>query len=69
MPTSRTFLLNTADVSAGVDLAAESAGLDVISVGMSRTFADDREQLRYGVLMDDALYVWCKDNAHTRMHR
>ncbi|MBP0594956.1 chromate resistance protein [Paraburkholderia sp. LEh10] len=47
-------------------LASESPGLYVISTGLSRTFADDREPLRYGMLLYDALHAWCKDNAHTR---
>ncbi|SAK83057.1 chromate resistance protein [Caballeronia fortuita] len=45
-----------------LDLVPEAAGLYAISIGLSRTFADDHEQLRYGML--DALYAWCKDDAH-----
>ncbi|MDQ7979884.1 chromate resistance protein [Paraburkholderia sp. SARCC-3016] len=46
--------------TARLDLAPESAGLYGISIGMSRTFADDHEQLRYGLVLYDALYAWCK---------
>ena len=44
-------------------LAPESAGLFAVSVGMSRTFTDDHEQLRYGLVLYDALYAWCKIDA------
>ncbi|SAK75153.1 chromate resistance protein [Caballeronia temeraria] len=47
-----------------LDLVPEAAGLYAISIGLSRTFADDHEQLRYGMLLYDALYAWCKDDAH-----
>jgi len=42
-----------------LDLAPESAGLYAISLGLSATFADDHEMLRYGLVMYDALYAWC----------
>ncbi|MGT2471566.1 chromate resistance protein ChrB domain-containing protein [Paraburkholderia terrae] len=45
-------------------LAPEAAGLYAISIGLSRTFVDDHEQLRYGMRLYDALYAWCKDDAH-----
>lgn len=48
-----------------LDLASEAAGLYAISIGLSRISADDHEQLRYGMLLYDALYAWCKDDAHT----
>ncbi|CAB3789741.1 Protein ChrB [Paraburkholderia ultramafica] len=48
-----------------LDLAPEASGLYAISVGLSRTFADDHEQLRYGMVVYDALYAWCQSNAHT----
>src|SRR5437764_278563 len=43
------------------DLAAEAAGLLAISLGLSRMFADDLEQLEAGMLVYDALYRWCRD--------
>ncbi|SIT45691.1 conserved hypothetical protein [Paraburkholderia piptadeniae] len=48
-----------------LDLAPEAAGLYAISAGLSRIFADDHEQLRYGMLLYDALYAWCKNDART----
>lgn len=44
-------------------LTPESAGLFAVSVGMSHTFTDDHEQLRYGLVLYDALYAWCKIDA------
>ena len=41
------------------DLAAESAGLLAISVGLSRMFTDDHEVLAHGMVMYDALYASC----------
>jgi hypothetical protein len=46
--------------TARLGLAQESAGLYAISMGLSRIFADDHEQLRYGLVVYDALYAWCK---------
>jgi len=43
------------------DLAPETAGLLAISLGLSRMFADDLEQLEAGILVYDALYRWCRD--------
>jgi rhodanese-related sulfurtransferase len=50
------------------DLAPQAAGLAAISLGLSRRFADDREMLGYGMVLYDALYLWCKegqDEIHT----
>lgn len=44
-----------------VDLAPEAAGLLAISLGLSRLYADDLEQLDAGMLVYDALYRWCRD--------
>ncbi|MFC0397832.1 chromate resistance protein ChrB domain-containing protein [Paraburkholderia rhizosphaerae] len=46
-------------------LAPESAGLYAVSVGMSRTFADDHEQLRHGLVLYDALYAWCESGVRS----
>jgi rhodanese-related sulfurtransferase len=43
------------------DLAPEAAGLVALSLGLSRMFADDLEQLNAGMLIYDALYRWCRD--------
>ena len=42
-----------------LDLTPQSAGLYAISLGLSKTFADDHEMLAHGVVMYDALYAWC----------
>ncbi|WP_066739597.1 chromate resistance protein ChrB domain-containing protein [Cupriavidus sp. D384] len=44
-----------------LDLTRESGGLYAISLGLSKTFADDHDMLRQGMVMYDALYAWCKD--------
>lgn len=44
-----------------LDLSPQSAGLYAISLGLSHTFADDHEMLKYGMVMYDALYAWCRD--------
>jgi hypothetical protein len=49
-----------------LDLAPQCAGLLAISLGLSRIFADDHEQLRHGMVLYDALYAWCK---HVRGER
>ncbi len=54
--------------TARLDLAPQASGLAAISLGLSRNFADDREMLRHGMVMYDALYAWCKagqDEVHT----
>lgn len=43
-----------------LDLAPQSAGLYALSLGLSKTFSDDHEMLRHGMVMYDALYAWCK---------
>jgi len=42
------------------ELTPQSAGLYAISLGLSYNFADDHEMLRYGLILYDALYAWCK---------
>jgi rhodanese-related sulfurtransferase len=43
------------------DLAPEAAGLLAASLGLSRMYADDLEQLEAGLLLYDAFYRWCRD--------
>ena len=43
------------------DLAPEAAGLLAISLGLSRMFRDDLEQLEIGMAVYDALYRWARD--------
>jgi hypothetical protein len=43
------------------EIAPEAAGLLAVSLGLSRMYADDLEQLDAGMLVYDALYRWCRD--------
>jgi rhodanese-related sulfurtransferase len=43
------------------DIAPQAAGLLAASLGLSRMFADDHEQLEAGMLFYDAFYRWCRD--------
>jgi rhodanese-related sulfurtransferase len=43
------------------EIAPQAAGLLAISLGLSRMYADDHEQLEAGMLVYDALYRWCRD--------
>ncbi len=54
--------------TARLDLAPQAAGLLAISLGLSRIFTDDQEQLRRGFVLYDALYAWAKyarEETHT----
>jgi hypothetical protein len=51
-----------------LELAPQAAGLLAISLGLSRNFADDQEQLAQGLVIYDALYSWARhvrDERHT----
>jgi len=43
------------------EIAPQAAGLLAVSLGLSRMFVDDLEQLEAGMLVYDALYRWCRD--------
>jgi hypothetical protein len=43
------------------DLAPEAAGLLALSVGLSRSYTDDTQQLDAGMALYDALYRWARD--------
>jgi rhodanese-related sulfurtransferase len=43
------------------DLAPQAAGLLALSVGLSRLYKDDLEQLEAGLTLYDALYRWARD--------
>ena len=43
------------------DLVPESAGLLAASLGLSRMFRDDLEQLEVGMTLYDAFYRWARD--------
>ena len=53
-------IVRAADTATLAD-APEAAGLLAISLGLSRMYADDLEQLEAGMLVYDALYRWCRD--------
>lgn len=42
-------------------LAPQAPGLLAISLGLSRLYADDHEMLQQGMVVYDALYLWCKE--------
>lgn len=44
-----------------LELSSQSAGLLAVSLGLSRMYADDLEQLDAGMLIYDALYRWARD--------
>jgi hypothetical protein len=59
-------LTRLADIVRGADTnrhdyAPQAAGLLSISVGLSRMYRDDLEQLEAGFLIYDALYRWARD--------
>lgn len=47
--------------TARLDLAPEAAGLLAASLGLSRMYADDLQQLEAGMGLYDALFRWCRD--------
>lgn len=47
--------------TARLDLAPEAAGLLAASLGLSRMFSDDLEQMEAGMLLYDAFYRWARD--------
>ncbi|OKO83989.1 chromate resistance protein ChrB domain-containing protein [Bradyrhizobium sp. AS23.2] len=47
--------------TARLDLAPEAPGLLAASLGLSRMYDDDLEQLEAGMLLYDAFYRWCRD--------
>ena len=49
-----------------LDLTPQSAGLYAISLGLSRTHADDHAMLRQGLVIYDALYAWCREGQGER---
>jgi rhodanese-related sulfurtransferase len=47
--------------TAQLEISPEAPGLLAASLGLSRMFADDLEQLEAGMLLYDAFYRWCRD--------
>ena len=43
------------------ELSPEAPGLLAASLGLSRIFDDDLEQLEAGMTLYDAFYRWCRD--------
>ena len=43
------------------ELAPQAAGLLAASLGLSRMFSDDLEQLEAGMILYDSFYRWCRD--------
>ena len=46
--------------TAALDLAPQAPGLLAISLGLSQMFGNDHAMLRYGMLVYDAMYAWCR---------
>jgi rhodanese-related sulfurtransferase len=44
-----------------LDLAPQAAGLLAASLGLSRAYRDDLEQLEASMMLYDAFYRWCRD--------
>lgn len=53
-------IVRGADTS-NLDLTPQSSGLYAISLGLSKSYSNDHEMLKHGMVMYDALYAWCKD--------
>jgi rhodanese-related sulfurtransferase len=49
--------------TARLDLVPQAAGFLAASLGLSRMFRDDLEQLEAGMLLYDAFFRWCRDAA------
>ncbi|HEX9471644.1 MAG TPA: chromate resistance protein ChrB domain-containing protein [Bradyrhizobium sp.] len=47
--------------TARLDLSPEAPGLLAASLGLSRMYDDDLEQLEAGIALYDAFYRWCRD--------
>ena len=52
-------IVRAADTAA-LELAPQAPGLLAASLGLSQMFADDHAMLRWGLLVYDALYAWCR---------
>ncbi len=52
-----------------LDLAAQSAGLLAISLGLGENFRDDQDLLERGLVVYDALYSWCRQAEEGRAER
>jgi len=59
-------IVRAADTSA-LQQAPQAPGLLAASLGLSAMFADDHDMLRWGMLVYDSLYAWCRE-AQTETH-
>jgi hypothetical protein len=50
------------------DLAPQAEGLLAASLGLSRIFRNDLQQLDTGMLLYDAFYRWCRDGMDETHH-
>jgi hypothetical protein len=57
----RLALIVRAADTARLDLVPQAAGFLAASLGLSRMYRDDLEQLEAGMLLYDAFYRWCRD--------
>jgi rhodanese-related sulfurtransferase len=60
-PLQRLATIVRAADTARLDLAPEAPGLLAASLGLSRMYSDDLEQLEAGLNLYDAFYRWCRD--------
>lgn len=60
-PLERLATMVRAADTARLDLSPEAPGLLAASLGLSRMYDDDLEQLSAGMLLYDAFYRWCRD--------
>ena len=60
-PLDRLALIVRAADTARLDLAPQAAGFLAASLGLSRMYRDDLEQLEAGMLLYDAFFRWCRD--------
>jgi len=60
-PMERLATMVRAADTARLGLSPEAPGLLAASLGLSRMFDDDLEQLNAGMLLYDAFYRWCRD--------
>jgi rhodanese-related sulfurtransferase len=49
--------------TARLDLAPQASGFLAASLGLSQLFDDDLEQLKAGLTLYDAMYLWCRDGS------
>ena len=60
-PLSRLATMVRAADTGRLDLSPEAPGLLAASLGLSRMYDDDLEQLNAGMALYDAFYRWCRD--------